>query len=57
MKYEFVAIADNEIPVARDPVFLHILDTYASETNKVISTWRSFSEEDLAYRPHRKSST
>jgi hypothetical protein len=57
MKYEFVAIAGNQIPVARDPVFQHILDTYASETNKMISTWRSFSKEDLAYRPHPRSGT
>ena len=57
MEYEYRAIADAEIPQASDAVFQHLLDTYASETNKVISTWRSYGDADLAYRPHPKSST
>lgn len=57
MPYEIVAIPDSEIPRAADPLFQHLLDTYASETNKVISVWRCFSAEDLAFRPHLKSST
>src|SRR5438105_3428951 len=57
MRYEFTAIPDNEIPCAREDVFQHVLNIYASETNKVISTWRSFSEEDLGYRPDDKSET
>ena len=28
-----------------------LLDTYASETSKVFSVWRQFSEEDLSFRP------
>jgi uncharacterized damage-inducible protein DinB len=57
MTYDFVAIAGSEVPQAREPVFQHLLDTYVSETNKVISTWRSFNDADLSYRPHPKSST
>jgi uncharacterized damage-inducible protein DinB len=57
MNYEFIPIPDKEVPSASETVFQHILDTYASETNKVISTWRSFRDEDLAFRPHPKSST
>jgi uncharacterized damage-inducible protein DinB len=34
-----------------------LLDTYASETDKVVSVWRCFSEEDFSFRPHEKSST
>lgn len=57
MPYEFTAIPDAEIPRAADPAYQHVLDTYASEINKVISTWRCFTDTDLAYRPHPKSST
>lgn len=38
-------------------MFQHMLDTYVSETEKTASTWRQFSAEDLAYRPHPKSSS
>jgi len=57
MQYAFTAIADSDIPRAVEPVFQHLLDTYASETNKVISVWRSFDPADLTFRPHPKSST
>jgi uncharacterized damage-inducible protein DinB len=57
MQYPFTAIADSDIPRAAEPVFQHLLDTYASETNKVISVWRSFDPADLTFRPHPKSST
>jgi len=57
MRYSFTAIADSDIPQAANPVFQHLLDTYASETNKVIAVWRCFAPDDLDYRPHEKSST
>jgi uncharacterized damage-inducible protein DinB len=56
MHYSSVAIPDDRVPRAARPLFQHILDTYAGETNKVISVWRRFRDEDLAYRPHPKSS-
>jgi len=57
MHYEFVAIPPSEVPRAADPLFQHLLDTYASETDKVVSIWRCFSEDDFRFRPHEKSST
>ena len=57
MPYDFVAIHDSEIPSAREPIFQHLLDTYASETNKVVSTWMGFTDQELAYRPHPRSAT
>jgi len=57
MGYDFIAIPDSEVPRAREAAFQHVLDTYASETNKVISVWRCFGDDDLAYRPHPKSMT
>ena len=57
MRYPHSAIADSEIPRAANPVFQHLLDSYASETNKVISVWQCFDSSDLSFRPHPKSST
>lgn len=54
--YRFSAIPESKIPVAVSPAFQHLLDTYASETNKVVSIWREFADEELAYRPHKRSS-
>ncbi len=34
----------------------HLLDTYASETNKTASVWNQFADLDLSYRPHPRSS-
>ena len=55
MNYPCVAIRDSEIPRASSAVFQHLLDAYASETNKVISVWRCFSAADLSYKPHPRS--
>jgi uncharacterized damage-inducible protein DinB len=57
MDYPQSAIHADEIPRASNPVFQHLLDIYASETNKVISVWHQFSVDDLSYRPHPRSST
>ena len=57
MQYPFTAIAENAVPRARDRLFQHALDTYAGETNKLVSVWVIFADEDLPFRPHPKSST
>lgn len=51
------AILDSAIPSASDPFFQHLLNTYASETNKVHSVWLQFATEDMPFRPHDRSST
>jgi len=55
--YAYTAIHDAEVPVASEPLVQHALDTYASETNKVVSVWREFRDEDLGFRPHARAST
>ena len=55
MRYDHVDISDQMVPRAEDPIFQHVIDTYASETNKTASIWRTFSEADLAWQPHPKS--
>jgi uncharacterized damage-inducible protein DinB len=57
MQYEYTAIPEAQVPRASDPVFQHLLDTYASETNKVVSLWRQLSREDMAFKPTERSST
>ncbi len=57
MSYDFVAIPDADVPRATLPLLQHALDTYASETNKTISVWRCFGDDDLGYRPHERAST
>ncbi|HEX7091868.1 MAG TPA: DinB family protein [Longimicrobiales bacterium] len=57
MRYAYSAIPDAEIPRASFAFAQHLLDTYASESNKVVSVWREFSDGDLAYRPHPRASS
>jgi hypothetical protein len=57
MNYSYVAILDSDIPRASSPIFQHLLDAYASETNKVISVWRCFYVADMTYKPHPRSRT
>jgi uncharacterized damage-inducible protein DinB len=52
-----IAISDSAIPRASEPIFQHMLNTYASETNKVCSVWLQFSIEDMPFHPHDRSST
>jgi hypothetical protein len=57
IRYEFVAIPDEEVPQAADPLFQHLVTTYASETNKTASMWRAIPDNLLDYRPHQKTNT
>lgn len=57
MHYEHTAINDAEVPKAISPLLQHLLETYASETNKVVSTWLEFKSLNLAFKPHARSST
>jgi len=57
MQYEYTAIPEAQVPRASDPVFQHLLDTYASETSKVVSLWRQFAPEDMSFKPAERSAT
>jgi uncharacterized damage-inducible protein DinB len=57
VQYEFIALPPAEVPHAANPLFQHLLDTYASEADKVVSVWRRFSDAELDFRPHPRSST
>jgi len=55
MSYSHITIADSQVPRASSPIFQHLLDTYASETNKVISVWLCLSAADMSFKPHPRS--
>jgi uncharacterized damage-inducible protein DinB len=57
MHYDFIAIPDDQVPRAVEPVFQHLLTTYASETNKTASVWRAVPDEKLDFKPHEKTNT
>ncbi len=55
MRYDFIAIPDADVPQAAEPVFQHVLATYASETNKTSSMWQAVPENCLDFKPHEKT--
>ena len=56
MDYTYTAIPEDRVPRAAQASFQHALDIYAGESNKVVSVWRAFRDEDLSFRPHPRSS-
>ena len=54
MTYDFIAIPDEDVPPATDPLFQHLVVTYASETNKTASMWWAIPNDLLDFKPHEK---
>ena len=52
-----ITISEAEIPCAANPLLQSLLDTYVSESNKVADTWRRFSDADLGFKPHERSTS
>src|ERR1700730_786121 len=55
MHYDFIAIPDAGVPQAVEPIFQHVVQTYASEANKTVSVWRAVSDDLLDFKPHEKT--
>ena len=55
MHYDFIAIPDADVPQAVEPIFQHVLQTYASETNKTVSIWLAVTDRLLDFKPHEKT--
>ena len=55
MHYDFIAIPDADVPQAVEPVFRHVVTTYASEANKTASVWRAVPDALLDFKPHEKT--
>jgi uncharacterized damage-inducible protein DinB len=57
MHYEYIDIPHDQVPRAADPLFQHIVTTYASETNKTAGVWRAIPDDLVDYKPHEKVNT
>src|SRR6201993_323597 len=57
MRYDFIAIPDGDLPRAIEPVFQHVLQTYASEANKTVGVWRAVPDDLLDFKPHEKTNS
>jgi uncharacterized damage-inducible protein DinB len=55
MTRRFNPIAEAAVPKAADPSQQYLLNTYASEINKLLSVWSEFDDADLVFRPHPRS--
>ncbi len=53
MDYEHVYL-EGSLPASR-PLFQHLVDTYASETNKTAAIWSELRDDQLDFKPHSKS--
>jgi uncharacterized damage-inducible protein DinB len=57
MHYDREFIPADAIPRAQLPLLQHLVDTYASETNKTASVWTGLPDDHLEFRPHARSSS
>lgn len=55
MHYDFIAIPDGDVPQSVEPIFQHVVTTYASEANKTVSMWRAVPDVFLDFKPHEKT--
>lgn len=57
MTYPRMPIVGADIPRARLALLQHLVETYASEVNKVAGVWSELRDDQLEFRPHPKSSS
>jgi uncharacterized damage-inducible protein DinB len=57
MQYAREFIVDADVPRAAAPLLQHLVETYASETNKLASVWSELRDDQLEFRPHSRSSS
>src|SRR5580692_11385680 len=57
MHNDFIAIPDADVPQAVEPIFQHVLHTYASEANKTAGVWRAVPNDLLDFKPHEKTNS
>jgi uncharacterized damage-inducible protein DinB len=57
MQYEYTAIPAADVPRASSPILQHLVDTYASETSKVITIWRQFSPAEMSFKAAERSAS
>jgi uncharacterized damage-inducible protein DinB len=57
MQYPREYVTASEVPHSRQAIFQHLVDTYASETNKTGSLWAELADSQLDFKMHPRSSS
>jgi uncharacterized damage-inducible protein DinB len=57
MQYDHQFLTSQSVPRARLPLLQHLVETYASETNKTAGAWSELKDDQLDFRPHPRSSS
>ena len=57
MAMQYPATYLGDLPAVSVPLLRHLVETYASETNKTASVWSELQDAQLDFAPHRRSST
>jgi uncharacterized damage-inducible protein DinB len=57
MNYTHEYIAEHDVPRAGRPILQHLVETYASETNKLAAVWSELRDDQLEFRLHPRSSS
>jgi uncharacterized damage-inducible protein DinB len=57
MQYTHEFIAESDVPRAQRRILQHLVDTYASETNKLAALWSELRDDQLDFRLHPRSSS
>ena len=57
MAMQYPATYLGDLPPVSIPMLRHLVETYASETNKTASVWSELRDAQLDFAPHRRSST
>ena len=57
MKYPHEFISERDVPRARLPLLQHLVNTYASECNKLGAVWSELKDDQLEFRFHSRSSS
>lgn len=57
MQYSHEFLSVRDVPRAIKPIFQHLMDTYASETNKTAAAWSELRDDQLDFRLHPRSSS
>jgi uncharacterized damage-inducible protein DinB len=57
MQYPHEFIPDRDVPRASVPFLQHLVDTYASESNKLGAVWSELHDDQLEFRLHPRSSS
>jgi DinB family protein len=57
MQYSHELISERDVPRTRRTILQHLVETYASEANKLCAVWSELRDDQLEFRLHPRSSS